>query len=391
MFSRFNLITGTNGTGKSSMLQPLLMMWQSIDRNAGTEAIYFNGSYIDLGTFQQIRNVNTLASEAISWTFAFKNEECNTVLKYTLRAIYEGMSAHIELLTIDVNLAGNSKQLTFNNSVDQHSPHSLNNQPSLIWDRLLPAEGHEYPKQLTAIRQVAAFHRIHYVSADRLGPQDHYDKQSVGDFVHVGARGQQVGSVLYVFKDDVVADELCIAKDKGVPSTLQDQTEAWLARLFGYARIQPIDTGANVILLELGTDVGKQRFRPKNVGFGYSTALPIVVSCLLAKPGDILIIENPEAHLHPAAQSALMHLLVKVSNLGVQVFIESHSDHILNSIRVAVKREDIQPEAATVYYFSRSDDNPVQKLEVDKEGSIASWPYGFFDQTERDYYELYGV
>ena len=86
-----------------------------------------------------------------------------------------------------------------------------------------------------------------------------------------------------------------------------------------------------------------------------------------------------------------MHLLVKVSNLGVQVFIESHSDHILNSIRVAVKREDIQPEAATVYYFSRSDDNPVQKLEVDKEGSIASWPYGFFDQTERDYYELYGV
>lgn len=134
---------------------------------------------------------------------------------------------------------------------------------------------------------------------------------------------------------------------------------------------------------------GKANRHKSNVGFGVSFALPIIVSGLLAKKGDILIVENPELHLHPKAQSCMAIFLSMVSTCGVQVIIETHSDHILNGIRRAIVGEQgrsIKPESISIKFFNYS--CSVQDIFVDENAEISNWPEDFMDQTDKDLYHL---
>jgi predicted ATPase len=102
-------------------------------------------------------------------------------------------------------------------------------------------------------------------------------------------------------------------------------------------------------------------------------------------------LENPEAHLHPKGQSAIGELLALTADDGVQVLVESHSDHLLNGIRMAVKQEKIKPEDVALRYFLRRDGDQCSMFEcpqVDARGRIDHWPDGFFDEWERSLMEL---
>lgn len=148
----------------------------------------------------------------------------------------------------------------------------------------------------------------------------------------------------------------------------------------------------NVLELFFNSNLSKDRFKPANSGFGFSYILPIVVSGLIAKQGEILIIENPEAHLHPKAQSRLAKFLARVSSCGVQIFIESHSDHILNGLRVAVLDEIITADDLNILYLQSGHQQPeVIKILVRSDGGIEEWPLGFFDQMDEDFERLFGM
>ena len=97
------------------------------------------------------------------------------------------------------------------------------------------------------------------------------------------------------------------------------------------------------VAYSLGHKVASSEYRPTNVGFGITYALPIVVSALSARPGSLLIVENPEAHLHPRGQVKMGELLCQASEAGIQVLIETHSDHVLNGIRLAVRDSQSRP------------------------------------------------
>jgi predicted ATPase len=133
-----------------------------------------------------------------------------------------------------------------------------------------------------------------------------------------------------------------------------------------------------------------------NTGFGISYVLPIIVATLVAassknmkaKPlcdKSLIIIENPEAHVHPGAQAKLMELICLAAKVGVQFIIETHSDHIVNSLLVAVKQKIISPEQSKIYYFDRDESihstKPIN-LEVLKDGRLKNPPPGFFDQID---------
>jgi predicted ATPase len=106
----------------------------------------------------------------------------------------------------------------------------------------------------------------------------------------------------------------------------------------------------------------------------------------MSKAGDVLICENPESHLHPEAQSRLGMFLARVADAGIQVILETHSDHILNGIRVAVKKGIINNIDVAINSFDR--DHVVSHPKIDKNGRIDLWPEGFFDQIDMDLGEL---
>ena len=135
-------------------------------------------------------------------------------------------------------------------------------------------------------------------------------------------------------------------------------------------------------------DVRSRRHRATNVGFGISYVLPVVLA-LLMQPGTLCLIENPESHLHPYGQVKLAELAVRASKAGVQVFVETHSDHFMDGVRIAVRDGIIEPEHATFHYFEREDTRSVvTSILVDSNGRLSRWPAGFFDQHEANLVRL---
>src|SRR6202012_5567513 len=93
--------------------------------------------------------------------------------------------------------------------------------------------------------------------------------------------------------------------------------------------------------------------RPPNTGFGLSFVAGIIVAGLAAPGNTVLMVENPEAHLHPKAQSLIGEFLARVAAGGTQVFVETHSEHVLNGMRRLVKQLVLAPDAAHLFFFSR--------------------------------------
>jgi predicted ATPase len=139
------------------------------------------------------------------------------------------------------------------------------------------------------------------------------------------------------------------------------------------------------------TGLTTEWLRPQNIGFGVSYVLPIIVAGLVAAPGGMLIVENPEAHLHPAGQSLVAQFLGRVASMGVQVIMETHSDHVINGLRLASvgDHHPLQPRDVRILHFrsnTRPDNNQplVQSIGLTERGGLTSAPEGFFDQSEKD-------
>jgi predicted ATPase len=366
---QINLFTGVNGRGKSTALQSLLLMRQSLEHSRTTHQIIFNGSCVQLGRFKDVRSSIVSQSKPIELAFHVEKDSTQLTLYYFLHEISED------------DMAADIQKIIINGIEYENIPYSTE------WYNLLPSISGE----LNTLPQDATFFtKIHYISADRIGPQDYYLRQSFAEFPNVGRKGEFTANVLSRKREDSVYDPLCLNLDTGATKTVEDQTAAWLDAIFGGGNIKIDSVEANIVLMALNSENATTTYKPINVGFGYSYALPIIVSGLIAQKGEILVVENPEAHLHPNAQSQLVKFLAKVSTCGVQVFIESHSEHILNGLRIAVLDQIIATDDLNILYFQREADSQVVQIPVGDDGSIEYWPAGFFDQTDKDYQRLFG-
>ncbi len=113
---------------------------------------------------------------------------------------------------------------------------------------------------------------------------------------------------------------------------------------------------------------------------------------LAAREDQIVVVDSPEAHLHPFAQSQMGMLLAHFAAAGVQIIVETHSDHLLNGVRLAVKKGIVGNSDVRIHFFTGAGPtgHGVLSPALDSEGRIDEWPEGFFDQLERDLSRLAG-
>ena len=249
--------------------------------------------------------------------------------------------------------------------------------------QLLPKE-----EEVTGTDLVLRLNELSYLTAERTGPRDLYPLEGREHFGVVGAKGEHAVSLMYSRGDDPVIDALALP---GTPKTGLRQVGARMATFFPGCELEvsPIPR-ADSLTLGVRTSPQTDFHRPGHTGFGITQVLPIVVSSLFARRGDLLLIENPEVHLHPAGQAMMGEFLAEVAAVGVQVVLETHSDHLLNGVRRAVKRGVLQGNEAALHFF-RSRQNAerdggavVQSPQLADDGSIDHWPDGFFDQFDKD-------
>lgn len=224
---------------------------------------------------------------------------------------------------------------------------------------------------------------ISWLSAERTGPRELLPLLDSQHHRRVGMRGELAAGLLHWRASDTVSERLLI---EGEPPTLFHQVRARMRHFFPGCDFQilPID-GASAVSLRLRSNSKSDFQRPQNVGFGLTQLFPVLVELLAARPGDIVIVENPEVHLHPKAQQDIGELLALVASSGVQVMVETHSDHVLNGIRLAVKGGAVQPSQIEIHFFSRDVDGASQRLspKIDANGRLDVWPEGFFDQFDQ--------
>ena len=231
-----------------------------------------------------------------------------------------------------------------------------------------------------------------YLCAERLGPRDVLGASAADvDELDVGPRGEFVAQVLASSdRSRIRSERLAHTTDSTPIVNLLHQTESWM----GYI-VQPIQMDAewfpdtSITRLRFKTPgLRSEWMRAPNAGFGISYALPIIVAALRAAVGGLLLVENPEAHLHPAGQSRIGGFLARIAADGVQVILETHSDHVLNGIRVAVAQGNatLRPGETAIHFFrSKGEGVPeLRSMDLQPSGQITAWPTGFFDQTQLD-------
>ena len=339
---KLNLFSGLNGMGKSSLIQTLLLLRQSYERNTlEDKGLLLKGEYVSLGIGKDI------------------------------------LSEGAEEETVDLTLAWENSspyKLSFN-----YAPQS----------DLQPGEN---PSPFELEEKSLFSRHFQYLSADRVSPKPAYEISDyyIKDLNSLGNHGEYTAHYIAEYGTET----LRIAELKhnaALTDRLLDNIEKWMSEISPGIHIHAMMQNAtNSVSLGYAFDNGTEMtsdFKPQNVGFGLTFVLPVLTSILRAGKGDLLIIENPEAHLHPGGQAVLGRLCAIAAENGVQIFIETHSDHFLNGIRVAVKEKKIQSPDVKLFFLERIKGNihesQVVMPEITADGRISSWPQGFFDEGDK--------
>ncbi|MBF4133297.1 MULTISPECIES: AAA family ATPase [Streptomyces] len=371
------LLTGLNSSGKSSVLQSIALLRQSYETGSleisrhrpeaqspdlrldrPNQGFLLNGELVGLGTGDDVLHEDFAGDKARIGLGVDEGP-----YRYGWTVGYELEQNLLPLLDVDL--------------------------PST-------SEGVAAPTGPEAVAPSFLTAPFQYLHADRISPAEFYprDHYAVIGRGFLGVRGEHTVNFLRHHARDEVP-EGPLHHPKAASDLLIDQATAWMGDLCPGVDIQAhAIEGADAVRLSYGFQGAlgpTRRRRPSNVGFGLTYVLPIVVACLSARPGSLVLLENPEAHLHPQGQTQMATLAAATAAQGAQVIMESHSDHVINGVRLAVKQGRITPAQAVFHYF-RGDGTGVEVVtpRVDSDGMLDQWPTGFFDELENTLDQLIG-
>lgn len=349
------LISGVNNIGKSSVIQAILLLRQSYKKGRLSEGLDLNKPLVNIG----------VGNDAL----------------YRL--------AQDPILSIGMELNNTNCQFDF-----EVNDEALNSTFIPLKEGGTDVKGHEAESVFGTDFQ--------YVSASRRAgvsdfPLDTYEVKHEKQISRELGQGELLGNFLYEYKGESTFNYATIGVDEK-PIPLLEQVIYWEGiisnRLLIDIQQKPDKTGFNIIYGTRGAEGKKsiEGLRAENVGFGVSYSLSVVTALLSAKPGALIMIENPEAHLHPEGQSKLAELMCLVAQRGIQVIVETHSDHIINGVLVNCKRFEkegygIDRENVSIYYFGGQDENHAvqyEEIKIIPDGKIEFQPIGFFDRIEKD-------
>jgi predicted ATPase len=348
------IMAGANGNGKSTAIQALLYLRRTIEHC---------GEWKD-NTYH-LNDINGL-NVPLNGVYCLSLGNSNYILNqnYYTKLLQLGIFNEHTSTTVDY-------------AVDESSPR--------LW--LSPIRVvKEHDSDLPIYLQ-----EFYYLNAERVGPRISQELRFF-DYPNAGWQGETTAQILDLDKGYYkIVEERCFPNSKSV--YIKDQVNFWLDFIIKGVKVK-VETSdktlSSQILLENRYTFSEPTFAT-NLGFGVSYILPILATGLIAKKGSFFIVENPEAHLHPSAQSKIGRFLAMVAKAGVNVIVETHSDHVINGIQIAAAKNEIDNNLITINYFRNAEEENqpnVLPIAITQKGELSEWPSGFFDQTQIDFAEL---
>jgi len=355
--SALNLLCGMNGSGKSTVLQSLLVLRQSLPRVIVNHSrLRFSGSLVRLGSAADVLREGSTDNEIrISLRYSSIDGEWESKL---------GVDDNDDPVLGPVNIMTDDDDPAIDASLDD----------DIGWVETPLFRG-----------------PFAYVEAERVGPRTYYPAISEEHRATsiVDRRGVASWDVLWRNRRKPLPEEDPRNTTNTRDVLLLPLLQAWMDDISPGVRLTAeLVSDADMIVpgfsFRRSGDIPTRNYRPTNVGFGLSYTLHVILA-LLSEPGTLCLIENPEAHLHPRGQTKMGELAALASKAGVQVFVETHSDHFMDGVRIAVREGIIEPGDVTFNYFQREGNTAtVTCPEINEDGRLSDWPEGFFDQADEN-------
>lgn len=335
-----NLFFGMNGMGKSSVIQSLLLLRQSFWENqkSNLDYLYTNGDLIRLGTGRDIF-CQGATEDRMRFYVQFDNK-----VKYDCHYLYDLSRDSDQIERVEKNLKEDYSTPLFTED-------------------------------------------FFYLGAEHIGPQKQYSVENwkKNGVAKLGVAGEFIVPFLAMEGEKIIVPKIMCHRN-GKTDRLIDQVSAWMGEISPgiklSAELLPLIEKAKLAISYSGDRLMSEPFLPVNVGFGIPYVLPLIVELLISNNNSLILIENPESHLHPKGQTMIAKLISLAAENGCQIICESHSDHVINGVRVAAKQRLIDNEKIGIYYFSKNkeQETKLDTIYVDKKGNLSDYPPGLLDE-----------
>lgn len=348
--ARITILYGHNGRGKSSFSQALLLIGQSMKERNDLDQLSIVGKLVQLDTFADIRTTDSGQDEVKFW------------IETEREKVEMGFSSFS-----DKSQLGRLSTLIYNGE-DRFDVQTTQK-------AVANEEGQKVAFSTSDISVLQQLKSVVYISAGRFGPVNDEKRNDSLPTNSIGTKGENLLNALSHQSQEFM-----------------NYVEKCLSKIMKGAAVKILDTSATRLELMLNSRDGDKIFRPVNVGFGYSYVLPVIVGTLLAEKGSVVIVENPEAHLHPGAQSRIMEFLIEQSEKkDLQLIIETHSDHVVNGMRISMKKDILKPSDGIIQHFAYTEkaiSPEITCITCDAKGNLSDYPEDFQDEWTAQMLEL---
>jgi hypothetical protein len=396
------ILAGANSSGKSSIMQPLLMLKQTLEASYDPGTFLLDGpnvrftsgdqflSRIGKGGCQDVLEIEMIIGSGQKMRVLYKwNPDRGLDIKEMTSGTDEGAKTLRPTMTETEIVSAFPEWRDISRHFPTHEKEGLKwevvRERCFLGLELRPEDekrGGALLKASPASLVVEQLRQLIHVPGLRGNPERAYPVTAVGP-TFPGTFGNYVASVIAQWQADEDAEAL-----EAVNRALEGLGLTWkvVAERVTHAQVQ----------LKVGRLPHGERGDANDlvsiadVGFGVPTALPVIVALLVAQPGQAVYLEQPEIHLHPRAQTRMGKLLSEAALRGVRVIVETHSSLLLRAIQTLVAKNELSPDLVKLHWFTRQEDGSteVNSADLDKDGAFGNWPEDF-DETaiaaERDY------
>lgn len=381
------LLVGANSSGKSSLIQFLLLLKQTVESRDIENPLIFNGTCIQLESYRNIIFKNDV-NQTLEFEFSFDPFSRLSVPFISPEVTYyvvfhEGDGGKVEILrfeVIDTESEEPGLSILWNNEEKKYdiigkSRKNLRLDPFFRFLRFYPHVIEDI--YYRAVSFTRFFDRIFSKGICYLGPLREYPQRyypvSGAIMEDVGFKGEKTIEVLTTAGEDVL-----------------QKVQEWIKN-FGMAesiRIKPLK-GKTLVEVLLEDSTLEMSFNLYDVGFGVSQVLPIIAEGFFAPSGSLILIEQPEIHLHPRLQSEMGDLLIDISKSNKKLIIETHSEHLLLRIQRRITEGSLKSDDVALYFFTYTNEGTtIERIRIDDLGRFENWPPGFFEEDVEESFAI---
>lgn len=407
---------GSNSSGKTSLLQMLLMLKQTTESSDRAQVLNLGDerSPVELGLFPDLlygHDLRRTLAWDMTWQLAHPLSiddpaRYNTVLfqdaqqRFSAEIVWKGNGQQITDQIVVQSMAYRfaNREFGMRLTADSTAEYDLSQPADFQFLHVPgrpehlpgPTRCYGFPREVRAYYQNAGFLSDFELEFERLfarvfylGPLREYPQRI---YTWAGARPTDVGR-----RGERVVDALLAARDAGAyirrgqgrkKLTLEERVATWLKELGLIERfeVRPVKEGGKLFQVSVKRTSQSPEVLITDVGFGVSQILPVIALCYYVPEGSTLVLEQPEIHLHPRVQMGLADVFIDAAQTRhIQIIIESHSEHLLRRLQRRVAEEVLSPDQAALYFCATErGESRLNALDLDLFGNITNWPPDFF-------------